>query len=279
MKKAVAIVILIAMILSCFVGCSPKTVDWLIDRYDHWQLDDNGIETERQPHKMKNGVCTVCGTELEEYEDELWAVRYSDRGDLVAMVVYDQQMNVVSNTRIEYTYDSEDICTQTLHYSFGKLVEKRCYATVTFYNKKTPYLAQKTTYGEDGSWHDEFYDYGGYVIRQVQYNYDGSMVFDYTYENVIDQDGRLGRILKFDGESLVEQTAFTYDQVGNITQKQLYSGETLVRDEYYATAVKEDETIRYLSVLKQYEQDGSVSVIYYDSDGNIVNTEDENDEN
>lgn len=247
MKKILLFILTAAMLAGTLCACSGKDqiVDWHLDQDSHWKLDACGDVTDLKEHDLKNGSCKVCGCEIIDYGEELWVIRHNELGELVRKLVLDAQGNVLTDNHVVYFYDTAGNRVSANHYTAEKLVSSEKYTTVGASGGSRTYCSERVDYLEDGSMYICVLGMDGLPVRESQVDINGTTLFDYDIE-------------------------YRYDDNGRVVSAGYYSGETLTKEAFYTKKTVDGEDVTYISIVKQYKEDGTAVTTHYDADGNII---------
>lgn len=187
------------------------TGNWEADMGEHWHVCDAcGEAADKAAHTLKNGRCTVCGSDVIENDDgsgNLFV--YNDHEDLTWLVTYADDGSVESESRTEYTYDNNgDVLTQK-SYEDGVLVSAAEYACTA---DGTSYISMECYYYEDGS--SDVYEYDGNrnLISASTCDADGAVLYSHQY----DYNGSASWIIEteFTGDVLTAERTCSIDEDG-----------------------------------------------------------------
>lgn len=300
MKKLIATVLILAMMLSLLAACGKNETitenngqnegkretesaepagteaeeivirDWEADKDNHWYLDDQGAQMGLEAHKLDGEGCTVCGAEIEDFGDgEIWVTIYNEQDDAILSVSYlDGEM--VENKKRAYTYDEEGRWSTVAKYSFGVLTEETVFQVINGEDSWECIPEQTTTYNEDGTKLVEKFDETSWTVAETLYDADGKVVYDYTITNEFNDQSFISSIKKFEGETLAAEITYEYDENENSVADRYYEYGKLVREEFYTSVAEEDFTYSYVSKVIEYQEDGTQTVTEYDENGDVI---------
>ena len=289
MKKTM-ILLLTAMLLLC--GCDKAephdhvfSESWDRDARQHWHGCACGEKQDAAAHSMDaEGFCTVCGCMV------------SISGDVIEVLDFDEQGNLIRNTQFadtgesldaRLTYDTGEngtylscIVTTGVHSdgSYRKEEVRDCYgnrtATRSFdeagnllWKMDMEYEAQtdgafrcvKSTgfNAEDGVTTVTTFDAEDRIESIQRLDSDGNVLENRRYEREFDDEGNMLWMKEFDGSRLARETVFSYWESGGMKIFYVHTG----------TAYHADGT-KTVTEYNKYEE--VVRVTTYDADGNAV---------
>ncbi|MBQ8296283.1 MAG: hypothetical protein IJX77_00700 [Ruminococcus sp.] len=259
----------IVMLMSAFASCSNDKVltdSWEIDKDNHWHLTENGNTADTAAHTLEEYVCTVCGAEIMEFNDEVWVTKNNDNGDTCLSITYDANGNVIENMKYEYTYDEDGNWASQKVYDDGRLYRDYVYASFEDESGSGTYAQTITIYNEDGTKLIEEYDQNGWSTKEARYLKDGTLDYEYAVVNEFNDMDLIASVKKYDGETLVSEVVTEYDSDGNKTAEKAYFGDTLIKESLYTNM----DGYIYVSKEIVYNEDGSQTVTEYDEYGEVI---------
>lgn len=257
----------------------PEPVgDWGRDGTQHWQLSDSGEKLNAAGHTLNGtNICTVCGSEVWQYEDTTEVNDYSEEGDLLRASSYDSDGAMICDLFYEYTeggllktvkeyspngthsiseYDEEgDPVTWLFHDAEENLLTEVHYEYAVD-GDGVRYMARATDLYADGSSSiSEFNDHGEQTVWQ-EYDADGNLLFDERYEWEYSEEGYW-----------ISQKVYTDGELTHLTEYATYTDESGQRTfpktitDYYLDGSK---------MISQYNEKGNLSSVKsYDAAGNL----------
>lgn len=180
---------------------------------------------------------------------------YDKSGKIISSITYLDTNEIVSKS--EYAYDEEN------HKITITYLQKDGIHTTTNYYSDNWILLKSETYGTDGSlaYSEEYYENGNqkYIFSSGSYG----------YKKFYNEKGKITELYEFDsnGEEY-KHTVVSYDETGYRSKMAIYNADEVITSD----TVYDKETGNYKET--KYENGKSVRVTEYDSDGNIIKTED-----
>ncbi len=169
----------------------------------------------------------------------------NEYNDQISWVYYDENGEVLFEIISEYEYDENGNVLSKKNYHDGVLSDESIYVVVEDEWGDRAYEQMYIGYLEDGA--KEVYEYNehGDNVREIAYDAEGNIVYEYRYE-------------------------YGYDENDNIIWEKIYDGERLTYEATYVVIETEEEYIYYMSSTSEYAEDGSKLVIEYDHNGKVI---------
>lgn len=230
----------------------PEEVSkWHADVETHWYGTKNGEKTELAEHTFEDGdfICTVCNFEIYDYEDGSCEVTEYDEKDNPIYIAYYDGGELMSTDRYEYTYnETGDVIAEktylddTLRHEASYVLDSEGY----------PVLAQSVYYDEGSKCVTDYNVYGD-ITKDAEYRADGTVIYCVTYENKYDDNGNMIYHKAYNGDKLIEDYEYDYDEFGTP----------------YAKKMSYFQGDGYCQVIEVDEEDRVLSDIFYNADGNV----------
>ncbi|MBR6657005.1 MAG: hypothetical protein IKL18_02390 [Oscillospiraceae bacterium] len=321
LKKHLCVLIAIFAVLMAFSGCSseeiPENSDlyenspWHRNLFEHWQTDGRLEKINVGEHEFKNGVCSVCKTEIEDLGDSFVLTdyredskprretRYDPSGNMINEInyEYDVEGRLVNKLEHEYYYNKSGILTNSKLFQRGALLYEYEYATAA---NGSVYTKKQTCHdGENGSSLTEYDEHGNALIYNT-YDKNGETITEITSEYSLNSSGNhyvsrevilnYGRnekiIYEYDEHyqyTLVISEDFAgtyyyedvyeneYDENGNLVYKRRFQNGQLMEETYFRDP---SDTSYVIEKYITYGNDGTFAVFEYDIYGNETNVTD-----
>ncbi len=249
---AAGLVVALALVLCFAFGVfhihAAKDV-WAGNSTSHWHQCRCGELIDMGEHRLENGLCSVCGSVVEELpEGGCRVTAYNEKGDPVRIFLYAANGNQISEEQVEYTYRGGEI-TGKKRYQNGLALAEYEYA------KKT-----------DGA---------SYVVKETLFNADGTV----SGIREFDENGQLlvDSLQTEDGTGSSKRSEYD-GEAARRTEKE-YSGEELIAEYEYLQAEDGTEVLVKSTVwfeegdyvVTEYSDAGEeLSTVYYDANGNVI---------
>ena len=313
LKKFAAIVLTCIMMVAVLTACSEghahkATGGWEVDANAHWKkCSDCTGKAEEGPHKLNDeSVCTVCGSEVYDFDESKALYLFNESGAPLKIAEYDKDGNVITEVIYAYKYDADGNLVRSKETTNGVITAENEYMLVDGEAVVSKFIG----YMEDGTKLTNEYDSNGNVIRLVSYDAEGNMEsqLDSEYKQLddgewyeskctalgadgtkeiseYDQYGHSISVISYDAEGNVESEQTwerTYDDAGNTVSEKYYYDGVLVSECLYKTVEFDDGTATYPETVTEYQEDGGktvtvynendevVSETRYDADGNVI---------
>lgn len=251
--KLLALIMVCFLAFSVFTGCK-KTGDnkdesgnnsekhthddsgeWQFDKENHWKVcSEDGEKVSVGAHTFEHKECTVCKVRISIERDEFTTYNvYNDAGLQTEAVSFYKDGSVVK-TITEYTYDDNDHVKTSKTSKDGKVLEE---AEWNFDEDIGGYICKNTVYRDNGT--KLYVEYNKYSepTKQVEYNADGSVVYDKAFEYEYDENYECVIKKYYENGKLVEETKrvlFSEDDWGG----KVYHYEITTYNEDGTTTVK-----------------------------------------
>lgn len=314
-RKILTTILACVFVLTMLAACSKndsgntdtnsESTEWDRDVNEHWQVSKNGKKKKTSKHDTVDNVCSVCRSEIWEYEDGSADIyNYTEQGSFLRLTSYDADGNITMDTRYEYEYDENGHVVLEKQYDFDTLVQEIEYV-VSFEGESI--MAMQTFYSEDGSRNIYECDGNGNVVREIFCDTEGfewvKVEYAYTYlseddffmstkieyfddgtKHIIDYNtyGDTIHWYGFDAYGSSEfdiHYEYEYDDNGNMTYSNEYSGSILTNEYEYAldsagnsycvkeTVYNEDESVTYIEYDENLEITSNTT---HDASGNVI---------
>ena len=240
MKKYVLTALMTGAMLLTMTACGnththSPTANWEADLENHWFTCECGEKAEAGAHKVKDDVCTVCGSDVSIYDDgSSYLGIYNTRGDLIHALSYAPDGTLENEETLEYVYGEDDGVLNRKSYVSGVLNVETDFGRTA---DGEPCEIRNTYHYEDGRRDVSEYTEQGDFLGNYYYDADGTLTGAYVYEYA--PDGSWMNEVAYEGE------------------RKMYQTEYRIKDGC-------QEIVRYTG----YEEDGSISLTEYDEMGN-----------
>lgn len=257
-------------------------LEWDRDANEHWKTGPGGEPTDVAPHSLnEESICTVCGSEVWQYDGLGDVFNYDEAGNLLRATRYSADGKVLSEGYYEYTlwddgeyhlavvtelyedgircrseydrwgdlvswfrYDGEDTLLSELHYEY------------THDPDGTPHMLRMSNRHQDGSEYISEYNEYGDQTAWLAYDGNGTLTEEERYEWEYDDEGhRLSQKVYVSGVLTREVRYFSYtDGAGWWTREQHVT-------QYFADGSR---------LVTEYDENGGIlSATTYDAEGNV----------
>lgn len=172
-----------------------------------------------------------------------YAYQYSPYGDLISLVKYDADNNVVFTEQYEREYNEEGQKLWEKRYTNSILTfEIVGYTTVTLEDGWMRFPAETVEYYEDGSRLVSVYGDNGEVATEIYILPDETVVRSLRYEYQTDADGNWNYIRVYDGDRQITESRYKTTEEG----------------------------LTYRTTLIEFRKDGSKRVFHYDENEQLL---------
>lgn len=293
MRKNVWCLVLVLALMLALNACGHTHTggDWQATATTHCKICECGQTYESGEHTLDDlSRCTVCGAEVTDWGDSVDVTCYDEQGNPVRYLSFDSSDNLITELRIDYTYDSEGNVTSELHYENDVLLEECAY--------EDGILVSIISYNDDGTYHISLYDDEGNLTSNVCYNAEGQSNGGTYSEYAKDGDGNWYEVrattVDVDGSKYVgeynergDQIAWiTYDPDGNMEHNEryeitytkegekdtvkTYSNDVLVEERIYTMVTYDDGWMNYPGTIIEYHEDGTKTVSEYAENDELI---------
>ena len=269
LKSLLCALLVCVLALTVLAACGDDS-SWEMDKDNHWMLNSSGEAVDTAAHLLVDDVCTICGAEVIRFDDGTWVQKYNEYGDITLWIIYDAEGNITQNSKNVYTYDEDGNWATQKSYEYGVLVSESIYATVVEEDGSCTYAAEVTTYNTDGTKLVEKHTADGSCTTETLYNADGSVQHEYTVTYEYNEYDLISSIKTADGETIVTEIRYEYDENGNSLVDRTYSYGTLVKEEFYTLISENFFTYGYISKIIEYAEDGTQTVTEYNEYGDVI---------
>lgn len=312
MKKIIAVLLLCLTVIVVCTACGRSQhihsaqPHWARNAQQHWHECACGEQHDVQAHSMKDGSCTVCGSEIRRFDDGTADVcNYNEYGEITRRTMLDAQGTVTAEYTYGYRYDENGNKLYSQAYRAGSLSEEMEYAQ----GFSGEYIVKERTLYQDKMVRTQIYDGHGncinasvrspegklYFQEHIQYTYDAHMkvieseargynVSGIEYVHITNQYGDRIRETTYDtdGKVLLEYIMeYAYDAGGNMIHKKSYKNgvlesewELIVQDSgavYTESYVYEEDGTKIFYCDNQYGD--TVMTVRYDAQGRMLSEE------
>ncbi len=208
--------------------------------------------------------------ETEYYDDGTKCVyEYSEGGESLGYILYDEDDNVLESYRSEYITDENGELVGEKVYENDVLTQEIKYAAGNDGTEEYLYAEEVATFEEDGSKYVEKYDEAGDLIKELYYDSEGEKLYEYELEYFFDDEGNPTSVEKREDGILKQKLVYEYDDYGNILAEKTYEDDRLIREAQYA----ESDFFMYEAKVITYNEDGTTTVEEYDENGELIEEE------
>ena len=246
LKRALSIPVVCALALGILTACNgdntpSATTEWKADKENHWTLSADGERENVTSHTFDaNGMCPVCRTLMSMDKDgSLNLQTFNEDGDIQSWVAYNPAGEKDTDRHYEYKYDEAGNKSEAKVHNNGKLEMEAKYDRT---DKGEEYIAEQTSYNNDGSKHYTESNKQQDTVKEVYYDTEGEVELERHYE-------------------------YKYDDDGKTLGLKIYENDLLIEDDTYAYA-SDGET--YVSKRIEYWADGSITTTVYDETGETL---------
>lgn len=299
MKKFIVLLMALAMVAT-MTACSSHThtedENWVVDSTGHWKVCKKcGKKIHVGDHTLDDeSKCTVCGSEIMDWEDSVSVYSYDEYENIIRMAEYDTDGKLISETVNEYEYDADGNITKGKEYIDGRLNGETEYTV----SDGESISAKYTQYNEDGTKFVNEYDDYGNVIVLIGYDAEGNENLQTNYKYAENSNGEWykksatenysdGTKIKAEYDEYENNlSCVSYDADGNVVStevwkytyadnkfvktKKYYVDGVLNTETVYKIVTEEDGVVSYPETVINYNEDGSKTVCIYDENGETV---------
>ncbi len=270
------------------------TGSWQVDITGHWkECDECGEKVEAAEHQPNDdGICSVCNSTVTDWGDSIDVCVYDEYDNLIRMLEYDENGELVSEYICIYVYDENGNMTFATEYIDDRLTGETEYTVVDGESIPVRYVG----YDEDGRLVNE-YDHNGNVVYMAIYDTDDNQIFSAVSEYEQDEDGIwyessctetdedgnktssqyneygdiIGKICMDCNDNVlsVESWEHTYEENRLIIQS-LYTKDNETQLWEFKVVVGDDWAYSYMEKRTTYNEDGTTTVCTYDENENLL---------
>lgn len=210
---------------------------WKADRENHWHVCEECEEVlNLEAHEMDEfEYCEICETTICEYEDNTYSIiSYDEQGSMSSQIDYDKAGNVLAELIYEYEYYEDGNPKHTWEYMDGVLSYESIYLVSENDEFSDVYMSEDIIYDEDTKTVSK-YDEDWNLLSVVEYDADGTVIFEDIYEYEFDEEGNmLSQITYTDGVKSYEAIfEMGEDEWTYVAHEIYYDEEGQIFDEYY----------------------------------------------
>ncbi|MBR6525410.1 MAG: hypothetical protein IKT57_05520 [Clostridia bacterium] len=264
MKKLVFIGLALLMLLS---AAAAEDV-WQVDLTSHWQ-EGNAPEA----HEMDEyNHCTVCGADVYGDGEVIYVTTYNEYGDTQLSRTYLADGTWVFDMYVEREYEIDHSWLSEKVYIDGVLKYAFSYDRETWEGMDSSPLFPKEfiEYFEDGSYIVQTMNVEADVLAESKYLADGTQVYHYTCKTIRNAIGLVGVREYYDGNELMAEWRFEYDDNGNYLAERRYEKDRLAIEKLYTVGDDSGNYYNYLSEVLVYHEDGTADITLYDKLGHEI---------
>lgn len=154
---------------------------------EHWRDCECGEKVELASHNIGDDMrCADCGLEVWELGDGYVDVTsYDEYGNLLVMISYDPDGNILTSTEYKYTYDDQGNIMRCEYFSDGVLQSLDEYLMTEDGSTR---LFSCSMYNEGETDYNEYDEYGN-MVYFVHYNAENVVTHESWSEHAIDDNG------------------------------------------------------------------------------------------
>lgn len=262
MKKL--LIAVLALVLALSFGCAEEM--WQADVNGHWQG-----ENVPEDHQLDEfDVCTVCGANVYATDREVYVSMYNDHGDLVFSRTYLADGTWVFDMQVEHEYDENGSLLSDLIYVNGELESGMIYEQAEMEDGCFIYPAKIIYFEQDGSRIVEDMSPEGELLASSKYLADDTLVYAYTCKAVYDDNWYLEAHEFYDGDQLMAERRYEYDDFGNLLVQRHYEQGRLTLELLFTVMEDDGNFISYQSAEIVYHEDGTKTTTLYDELGRVI---------
>ena len=306
-KKLLFLTILAVVAALSSVTALCCDLEWKRTPNEHWLVDEWGDKYSIGAHEMADIFCTVCQSEIWQYDDGSCDINnYDEHDELIHYSCFDEAGVLTDDYFYLYGYDENGLKANSFTYYFDTLIEEAVYGIDPFGES---IILHCRTYNDDGSICTSVMDEYGNTVSSVTTDAAGVVLFEETYAYTYDSDGfpvytiqnilfddgtkfhletndRGNNIVEIqydpDGSKLYEyHYAYEYDANGRLLHETVSEGDRSICENFYAYSDDIFDLWGYQYMSVDYQEDGG-KIVYemdeygeviretaYDADGNI----------
>lgn len=294
-KKSLIVCILLfsLLLLTGFALCESE---WDRDPYEHWPKNDAGERANASAHRLNDGICEICLSEIWFFDDGSCDVsNYNADGDMIRYSYFEADGMLTEDYEYIFKYGADGMKVSSSTYNFGILIEESEYGTDP---NGESIISKSISYPGDGTKCTSISDQYGNVISAVITGEDGSVLFEqdyaYTYDNEgfpnytietsrfddgtsfrLEIDALGNRVLEIqyaaDGSIIYEyHYTYEYDEHGRMIHESILEDGAPVFESFYAYSADPYDFWGYQYRTIDHMEDGSKIVCELNEMGEII---------
>ncbi len=212
---------------------------WKADKNEHWHVTVSGKKADVGSHDLVEDECTVCGCMIIESDEYVFVSILNENYDEILDVEYENgELTFFIET--EYTYDDEMNILTHKSMNFDKPYEEGKYSYATYVDDSFgevisftyTYCSELTRYNDDGTKTVKNYDENELLVKSTDFDAEGVVTEEATFEYTFFDDGFVKSIKKFVGGKPAFETIYSSFDEGYMITKQIVYNEDGTTTEY-----------------------------------------------